>query len=376
VSGGQVRVAIAGCGKVSHLHAKALGRIPEARFVAALSRSRDRAESFASPYGARGYTEVRELLDREKPDALIVCTPHPQHAASALPFLQAGVHCLVEKPLASSLADCDLMIEASRASGCILSTVSQRRWYDPVQRMRRAVDGGKIGTPALGTAAILGWRDQAYYASDPWRGRWDAEGGGVLVNQAPHQLDLLLWFMGPVKELFAYWDNLNHPFIEVEDTALAVVRFQNGAMGSLVLSNSQKPGIHGKVHVHGRNGASVGVQTDGGAMFIAGMTSILEPPVNDIWTVPGEEGMLKEWNRQDSDAFAAIDPASHFHMLQIRDFLSAVASGGRPLVTGEDGRRTVELFTGIYRSQRDGGRIVFPLAPEKDRNDFDGRRGS
>lgn len=373
MSSGEVRVAIAGCGKVSHLHARALGKIAGARFVAALSRSRDKAECFAAPYGARGYAQVEELLDRERPDALIVCTPHPRHASSALPFLERGVHCLVEKPLASSLADCDLMIEAARASGCILSTVSQRRWYVPVQRMRRAVDDGKIGAPALGTAAILGWRDQAYYASDPWRGRWEAEGGGVLVNQAPHHMDLLLWFMGPVKELSAYWDNLNHPFIEVEDTALAIIRFQNGALGNLVLSNSQKPGIHGKVHVHGSNGASVGVQTDGGAMFIAGMTSILEPPVNDLWTVPGEEAMLKEWVRQDSVAFAAVDPAFHFHMLQISDFLDAVRSKRPPLVTGEDGRRTVELFTGIYRSQRDGGRIAFPLFPEKDRNDLDGR---
>jgi predicted dehydrogenase len=108
-------------------------------------------------------------------------------------------------------------------------------------------------------------------------------------------------------------------------------------------------------------------------MFIAGMTSILEPPVNDLWTVPGEEAMLKEWVREDSEAFAAVDPACHFHMLQISDFLDAVCAKRPPLVTGEDGRRTVELFTGIYRSQRDGGRVVFPLVPEKNRNDFDGR---
>lgn len=369
----RLRVGIVGCGKVSHLHAKALAGLPGAGLAACLSRSAEKAASFAAQYGCRGYTDSSRMIDEARLDAVIVCTPHPLHADSAMPFLRAGIHALVEKPLAARLEDCDLMIGAARASGSILSTVSQRRWYEPVRRVRRAIDEGRIGAPALGTVTILGWRDEAYYASDPWRGSWDGEGGGVLVNQAPHQLDLLLWFMGPPAQLFGFWDNLNHPFIEVEDTAIAVVRFAGGGLGNIVVSNSQKPGIHGKVHVHGRGGASVGVQTDGGAMFIAGMTSILEPPVNDLWTVPGEEGLLEQWKVQDSEAFAAIDPSMHYHRLQIQDFLDAVAAGRQPLVTGEDGRRTVELFTAIYRSQRDGRPVRFPLAPGEGSADFDGR---
>ena len=370
---GRLRVGILGCGKVSHLHAKALAGIPEAGFVAALSRSQDKAASFAAAYGAAGYSDPGRMIDEASLDAVIVCTPHPFHAQSAVPFLKAGIPALVEKPLAASLADCDLMIEAARVSGCALATVCQRRWYEPVLRVRRAIDTGKLGLPALGTTTILGWRDEAYYASDPWRGTWDMEGGGVLVNQAPHQLDLLLWFMGPAAELFGYWGNLNHPFIEVEDTAVAVVRFQNGGLGNILVSNSQKPGIHGKVHVHGRSGASAGVQTDGGAMFIAGMTGILEPPVNDLWTVPGEEKNLPLWQKQDADAFATIDPTIHFHRLQIRDFLEAVVAKREPLVTAADGRRTVELFTAIYRSQRNRRPVSFPLEVETGREDFDGR---
>jgi predicted dehydrogenase len=199
------------------------------------------------------------------------------------------------------------------------------------------------------------------------------EGGGVLVNQAPHQLDLLLWFMGPITELYGCWDNLNHPYIEVEDTALAVIRFESGALGNIVVSNSQKPGLYGKVHVHGKNGASVGVQTDGGAMFVAGMTPVLEPPLNDLWTVPGEEGRLELWKKEDTEFFRNVEAATYYHRLQVEDFLRAVREGRRPLVTGEEGRKTVELFTAIYRSNRDSRPVCFPLEPEEGNEDFDGR---
>jgi predicted dehydrogenase len=199
------------------------------------------------------------------------------------------------------------------------------------------------------------------------------EGGGVLVNQAPHQLDLLQWFMGPVAEVYGCWDNLNHPYIEVEDTAVAVIRFDNGALGSIVVSNSQKPGLYGKVHVHGSSGASVGVQTDGGAMFIAGMSPVLEPPVNDLWTVPGEESLLVRWNAEHTDFFRTIDAATYYHRRQIEEFLSAILEGSPPPVSGEEGRKTVELFTAIYRSNRDRRPVSFPLKPERERADLDGR---
>ncbi|MHC4672535.1 MAG: Gfo/Idh/MocA family protein, partial [Planctomycetota bacterium] len=232
----------------------------------------------------------------------------------------------------------------------------------------KAIDDGKIGKPVLGTVYMLGWRDRAYYESDPWRGTWDAEGGGVLVNQAPHQLDLLQWYMGPIDELFAFWDNLNHPYIEVEDTAVAVIRFKNGGLGNIMVSNSQNPALFGKVMIHGDNSASVGVQTDGGAMFIAGMSDITEPPINDYWTVPGEEKMLEEWQQQDAEFFNSINAMEYYHELQIRDFLRAVIDDRDPLVTGEAGRRTVEIFTAVYRSQRDRAPVRFPLKPDPDKD--------
>jgi len=220
---------------------------------------------------------------------------------------------------------------------------------------------------------MLGWRDRNYYESDEWRGTWKMEGGGVLVNQAPHQLDILLWYMGEVDEVYGIQKNLNHPYIEVEDTALAIIKFKSGALGNIIVSNSQKPGIFGKVHIHGENGASVGVQTDGGAMFVAGMSNVQEPPVNDLWTVPGEEKMLEQWIKEDSEFFNSIDATVFYMEQQIKDFLQALKNDSNPLVTGIDGRRTVELFTSIYRSTRDNLPVKFPLCHEKLKNDMDGR---
>ncbi len=242
--------------------------------------------------------------------------------------------------------------------------------------MKAAIDAGKIGVPVLATVDILGWRDEAYYASNPWRGTWAGEGGGVLVNQAPHQLDLLQWFMGPIEELSGYWDNLNHPSIPVDDTAVAVIRFRSGGLGVVVASNSQRPGIGGHLHVHGSNGASVGTRTDAGSMFISGVTETVEPAVNDLWTIEGEADLLPGWQAEDRAFAADHDPMSWFHERQIEDFLDAILEDRPPAVDGAEGRKVVELFTAIYRSQRDHRPVAFPLDPEVGRDDLDGRLAS
>ena len=370
----KLKTGIVGCGKVTDLHAKALLSAPRSDFRALCSRSSDKARQFASRYDVKPYTDVQAMIESESLDAVVLCTPHPAHRVDTLKAADLGAHVLVEKPLAASLADCDAMIEACRAANVNLGMVSQRRFYAPCLRMKQAIEDGKIGTPILAAVTLLGWRGPEYYESDAWRGTWEDEGGGVLVNQAPHQLDLLQWFMGPIAELFGYWDNFNHPTIEVEDTAVAVIRFQNGAFGNLILSNSQDPALYGKILIHGSNGASVGVQTDGGAMFIAGVSDIEEAPINDQWTVAGEAEMLSQWQSEDTQTFNQVNAMEHYHQLQVEDFLSAILEKRPPLVTGEEGRKTVEIFTALYRSQRDRQPVCFPLQPEMRREDFDGRR--
>ena len=237
----------------------------------------------------------------------------------------------------------------------------QRRFYRPCMRIHQAIEDGKIGRPVLGMVTMLGWRDKNYYDSDPWRGSWKGEGGGVMVNQAPHQIDLLQWYMGEVDEIYGVWKNLNHPYIEVEDTAVAVIKFKNGGVGNIVVSNSQNPALFGKVHIFGENGAGVGVQTDGGAMFVAGMSSITEAPYNDLWTVAGEENMLETWKKEDTDFFNSVDSMYYYHREQIKDFVDAVQKGEKPLVDAREGRKTVEIFTGIYRATETNSVIKFPI---------------
>src|ERR1039457_1155885 len=357
----KVRTAIVGCGKVAHLHAAALAELPEAQFVAVTDAAFERAGEFAARYGVRAYTDLQSLIAGSGVEAVIVCTPHPAHRAPAVLAAEARIHVRGKKPLAASLAGFDAMIEAAARHKVKLGVVSQRRFFEPVARMKAAIDAGKLGAPALGTVVMFSWRDENYYRSDPWRGQWDTEGGGVLINQSPHHLDILQWLMGPIDEISDLHANLNHPYIEVEDTALAMIRFRSGALGSVVVSLSQKPGIYTKIHVHGANGASVGAETDSGATFIAGMTTAAAPLLQDFWTIPGEEALLPAFQEEDRATFRHIDPGTHYHVAQDRDFLRAILEDRPPLVTGEDGRKVVEIVAAIYRSAKQRRPVRLPL---------------
>jgi predicted dehydrogenase len=303
--------------------------LPEADFVAVSDIDPERARAFALQYGVAASETLPDV------DAAVVCTPHPLHKAPAIEAMNRGIHVLVEKPLATTVADCDQMIQAAERNGVRLGVVSQRRFFEPVQRMKAAIDAGKIGRPVLGTVNMFSWRDEAYYRSDLWRGKWATEGGGVLINQAPHHLDILQWLMGPVEQVTGIHANLNHPYIEVEDTALALIRFQGGGLGSVTVSLCQNPGIYTKIHIHGSNGYSVGAQTDTGATFVAGSTAPVAPPFNDLWTIPRESA-------------PEPGPAADYHLLQVRDFLQAIQEDRAPAVDGHEGRKVVALIAAIY----------------------------
>ena len=236
----EVRFALVGPGKVAALHAAALGRIPGARLVAVAGRDHDRTAAFAQRFGARADAGLTETIARGGVDAVVLCTPHPRHAEQAIEGAEAGLAVIVEKPLALDPAHADRVIATCRGNDVLLSVISQRRWYPAVRRVKAAINEGRIGTPVLATLEVLGWRGPAYYAMDAWRGTQAGEGGGVLVNQAVHQLDLLCWFMGEPVEVDGVTANVNHPEIDVEDTAVAVVRFASGALATMIASNAQR----------------------------------------------------------------------------------------------------------------------------------------
>ncbi|MFL5778773.1 MAG: Gfo/Idh/MocA family protein [Chloroflexota bacterium] len=351
-----VRFGILGPGKVAEVHAAALARIEGAAIAAVAGRNPARAATLAEPVAARTDPDLPTMLARGGIDALIVCTPHPLHAEAAIQAAEAGVHVIVEKPMALTVAEADRMIAAARHARVTLTVISQRRWYPAVRRVKAAIDDARIGAPGLATVELLGWRDAEYYGMDAWRGTLAGEGGGVLINQAVHQLDLLCWFLGEPIEVDGYTTNLNHPEIEVEDTAVAVVRFASGALAALTASNAQRPGLHGRIHVHGRNGSSVGVETDRGSSFVAGLSA---PTIarNDLWTIPGEESLPGAWEAADAAALGDVDLGTHFHELQLRDVVDSIQAGRPSAVTGEDGKRTVALIEAIYTAARSAGRV-------------------
>ena len=350
---GKIRIGLLGYGKVADLYAEAIKTLPNGELVSVAGRNREHRNDFAAKWKIASRDTAEEMARLDAVALVIIVTPHPQHRDGCLEALAAGCHVLVEKPMAITVAQCDEMIAAAKNSGRVLSVVSQRRWFPACVRIKDAILSGKLGKPCLLQLSILSWRDEAYYSSDPWRGKWAAEGGGVLINQAAHQIDLMNWYMGPIEEIHGYWDNFNHPYIEVEDSAVAVVKFKNGGLGSVFASNSQKPGIYARVHVHGTSGASAGVKTDGGAMFIAGMSAITEPPLNDLWTIPGEEKLLEKFRAEDEALYKSIEAKSstavYFFTRQLEDLCRSLLEGKAPPVSGEDGRETVKFIETMYR---------------------------
>jgi predicted dehydrogenase len=237
----------------------------------------------------------------------------------------------------------------------MISVMSQRRWFPAAQRLRQAIDSGVLGIRlVLGESFCEMWRDEAYYRRAAWRGRWDTEGGGVLMNQAPHNIDFLLWYMGPAVEIFGFWDNINHPYVEIEDNAVAVIRFQSGALGLLKGSVSMNPErrIHG-VSLVGGSGATVSLDCwqvkDSDQRVAIGPWDVGS---NDIWTIP-ESTALRPMSHTEAVQYRSGE-LPNFHAYQLRDVIGAIREGRPPAVTGVDGRRVVAIIQGVYASCRSG----------------------
>jgi UDP-N-acetyl-2-amino-2-deoxyglucuronate dehydrogenase len=350
----RIRVGIAGAGLIGQVHAAALRSLPEADLVAVCDAIPGKAAVFVPDHapGAAVFDDLTTMLEQGQVEVVCVCTPHPQHADVVVACAERGVHTIVEKPFTVTLAEADRAIAASRQHGTQLGVIFQRRWYPGSQRIRAAIDEGRLGRPILGEAIIEFWRGQDYYNLAPWRGRWDTEGGGVLINQAPHMIDLLQWYMGPVEEVFCYWDNLAHPYVEVEDAAVAVVRFQGGGLGLIKASNCNNPQLRYGVTITGSNGATVDVTLQEGDTM----------GHNFVWTLPGEEGSVERWMAEEKAS--GLREMPDFHALQLRDFLAAVREGRDPAVTGEEGRKTVEIIQALYRSGREHAPVRLPLPVE------------
>jgi UDP-N-acetyl-2-amino-2-deoxyglucuronate dehydrogenase len=349
----QVRVALVGCGKIAATHAKALDALPEADFIACCDREIDRAAELAAQYGVPHVSgDVVELFRSGLVDAALVCTPHPAHETVVVAAAEAGVHVLCEKPIATTLGEADRMIAAAERAGIKFGVIFQRRFWPSVQRMRAAIDAGKIGNPILGECAVRLWRGPDYFAMDPWRGTWATEGGGVLMNQAIHSVDHFQWFMGRAVEVSGRYATLRHGgYIDVEDTAVATVRFESGALGVLQASSTFQPAYGFRVAVHGDTGATISVweRNEG------------ELGINDVWSIPGEEPLRDLWLAADDGKQGFPD----YHVLQIQEFLQSVLADREPAVTGAEARKSLEIILAIYESSRTGLPVTLPMAASR-----------
>lgn len=347
-------VGIVGCGMISHFHAKAIAEIRGAEVVACFNRTREGAEKFADEYGCAAYDSLDEMLADPQVDVVSICTPSGAHMEPAVAAANAGKHVIIEKPLEITLRRCDAIIKACEKNGVVLSTIFPSRFHSSSQLLKKAIDAGRFGTLSLGDAYVKWFRTQEYYDSGAWRGTWELDGGGALMNQAIHCVDLLTWLMGPVEQLSAQTATVAHERIEVEDVATASLRFQNGALGVIEATTAAFPGMLKKIEIHGSTGSAVIEEEDIKTWEFAKMRA-------------SDKNVLARYADVNETGGGAADPSAighAAHAMQFRDFFNAIKKGTKPLVDGHEGRRSVEIILAIYKAAETGKSVQLPLAKD------------
>jgi UDP-N-acetyl-2-amino-2-deoxyglucuronate dehydrogenase len=343
-----VRFGLIGCGGISTQHIEAMNAIDGARLVAVTSASAERARATGEKWGVPWTADLNELLARNDVDAVAVATPSGLHAEIALAALHRGKHVIVEKPLALSVGDVDLVIAEGQQQGRLVAAVSQRRFEPAMQVLHLAVAAGALGRTVLILAESLNYRPQSYYDSAAWRGT-RALDGGVLMNQAIHEIDLVCWLGGQVQSIAAHIATLGHD-MESEDAATVSIRFADGGLGAIVATTCATPGFEPEIRIYG----------DAGHVRIVG-----ERPVE--WAVPGFAAPLAEildpGINPDTLAAPIWGTDSIGHMRQYADFVAAIQTGRQPAITGEDARHAVEVVTAAYESDRTGQTVVLSGSP-------------
>jgi UDP-N-acetyl-2-amino-2-deoxyglucuronate dehydrogenase len=354
----KLRFGILGCGVIGPHHAQAISGLESAELVAVADVVPELAEELADEHGCSHYASLEEMLSGVDLDAVCVCTPSGMHAEGAIEALEAGKHVVIEKPVDVTLEAADRLIEVQRATGRRVAVVSQHRFDTATQAVHEALTRGEFGRLTSGSADVRWWRSQSYYDSGGWRGTWELDGGGVLINQAIHSIDLLQWLMGPVVEVTAYTGLLAHERIEVEDTAVAILRFANGTLGTIVATTAAYPGLTTRIAVHGDRGSAI-IDDDELSYFHAAG----EGQEGDAYGAGGGENqaehVMQHYGEAASGPGAGADPASlsMVHRDQIQDFVEAVREGREPLVNLVEGRRPLATIQGIYESARSGGPV-------------------
>lgn len=345
-----LRFALLGCGRIAKRHADLLstGQIRGARLVAVCDNVPERADAYSSKYGVPAHHSLADLLIRDDVDVVSVLTPSGMHPEHVIEIARTGRHVVVEKPMALRLDDADAMNRACDEAGVKLFVVKQNRFNVPVVKAREALEAGRFGKLVLGTVRVRWCRDQSYYAQDAWRGTWRYD-GGVLTNQASHHVDMLEWFMGDVDSVHARATTalVN---IEAEDTAVATLKFRNGALGIIEATTATRPkDMEGSLSVLGERGA----------VEIAGFA------VNKIRTwqfsdpIPEDAEIMEKFSVNPPNVYGFGHQAYYEHVID------CLSNGRSALVDGLEGRRSLELISALYESVETGREVALRFRPTR-----------
>ena len=343
----QVGFGVIGAGMIARLHGRSLQAVDNARLLGFFDLNYSAAEKMAKEFGCRAYASMEELFNDPELEAVTIATPSGMHGKCAIDAARHGKHILCEKPLEITLDKVDAIIKECDKHNCLLSPVFQYRFARPVQLVYDAMRSGRFGRMVLASAQMRWYRDASYYSGSSWRGTWALDGGGALMNQAIHLIDLLLYINGAPDEVFAFSGTLTHS-IEVEDNLCAAIKYRNGSFGTIEVSTSCAPGFPRRLEFSGSNG-----------------TVAFEENTITRWefseTKPEDQEIINELSGK-SDAQGGSSPmniSDNNHIAQLHDLADAIICGRKPLLDGREGRRAIELICGIYESARTGKPYYF-----------------
>jgi predicted dehydrogenase len=354
------KAAVVGLGNIGPHHCKCYQSTKEIQLAAVVDLVPERAEKFGTQFNVPSYTDLKPVLKRKDIDFIDVCVPSGLHGEIAIAAARARKHCICEKPLDVTPQRCDQIIKAFRKSGTVLGGIYQHRFADDVQKAKAAIAAGRFGRITLATCSTPWWRTQEYYDSGDWRGTWKLDGGGALMNQGIHAIDLLMYLVGDIKTVWARTAMLAHERIEVEDVAVAVVEFAHGALGVIQGTTAAYPGTSVRHEIMGTQG-----------------TAYLHDDKSVFWKLQdemeaqaaGQAGQAAAPAAK-AEAGASADPlavSSDIFVRTIDNVAYAARTGTAPIVTGEEHRKAVEVICAIYKSAQTGKPVALPLKSFKPR---------
>ncbi len=345
----KVKYGIIGTGAIAQMHAQALTGVEQAELFMVFDTISERAQAFAKRHNCRYANSLEELLQSEV-EAVTIATPSGLHGECVIPAAKAGKHVLCEKPLEVTVSKTNDLIRICESNNVRLSAVFQARFCEAVKTIRQAVDEGRFGQHVLGSASVRWYRTPEYYANAGWRGTWELDGGGALMNQGIHTVDLLLYFNGDPREVTGRFTRVMHKGIDVEDTVVAMVQFKNGSLGTIEASTACAPGFPRRVELSGTKG-SVVLEGD----HITRWAFADERPEDKLIRENGSPSA-------DSKSSGASDPMAiswEGHRRQLQELTEAILGGHRLTAPGSEGKRAVELICAVYESARTGTSISF-----------------